>query len=265
VESQITEESARVIFSILYMGDHAFNGGVREFSGAKAYQAMAEEIRGAFEKGAFADVVRLMDTHFGMHHYSLKDLFKDEQRKILNSIIKETMQEFASSYRQLYENHRILLGFLSEAALPIPKPFFTAAEVTLNLDIQRAVEEEMQAEKVQNLLKEIRKLNVPLDRVSLEFILRQKVEEDLARFEENPSDLSCLQRAVKMLEIAFTLPIQLNLWEVQNTYYRMAKKMVQGYRSRATQGEKTASQWIEHFTSLGQKLSFNLKAILPGE
>ncbi len=63
------------------MGDHAFNGGVREFSGAKAYQTMAEEIRDAFEKGAFADVVRLMDKHFGMHHYSLKDLFKDEQRK----------------------------------------------------------------------------------------------------------------------------------------------------------------------------------------
>lgn len=226
---------------------------------------MAEEIRDAFEKGSFADVVRLMDKHFGMHHYSLKDLFKDEQRKIVNSIIKETTQEFESSYRQLYENHRILVGFLSETAIPIPKPFFTAAEVTLNLDIQKAFEEEMQAEKVQNILKEIRKLNVPLDRVSLEFILRHKVEEDLAGFEENPSDLSFLQRAEKMLEIAFTLPILLNLWEVQNIYYRMAKKMVQEYRSRAAQGEKTASQWIEHFTSLGQKLSFNLKAILPGE
>ena len=265
VESQITEESARLFFSILYMGDHAFNGGVREFSGAKAYQTMAEEIRDAFEKGAFADVVRLMDGHFGTHHYSLKDLFKDEQRKILNSIIKGTMEEFETSYRQMYENHRILMGFLSETALPVPKPFFTAAEFTLNLDIQRAFGEEINVEKIQNIMKEIRKLNVPVEGVSLEFIVRRKIEEEVRRIEENPSDLSVLKGVEKTLDIAFSLPIQLNLWEAQNIYYRMTKKIYPDYKSKAAQGDQPASQWIEQFKSLGQKLSFNLKSILPGE
>jgi hypothetical protein len=265
VNSQITGESARVIFSILYMGDHAYNGGVREFPGAKAYQTMAEEIRDAFEKGAFADVVRLMDKHFGMYHYSLKDLFKDEQRKILNSIIKETMEEFETSYRQMYDNHRILMGFLTETALPVPRPFFTAAEFTLNLDIQRAFGDEINVEKIQSILKEIRKLNVPVDGVSLEFVVRRKIEKEMGSIEENPSDLSVLKRVEKTLGIAFSLPIQLNLWEPQNIYYRTAKKIYQDYQPKAAQGDQPASQWTEQFKSLGQKLSFNLKSILPGE
>ncbi len=62
-----------------------------------------------------------------------------------------------------------------------------------------------------------------------------------------------------------TLPIQLNLWEAQNIYYRMAKKIYQDYQAKAAQGDQSASQWIEQFKSLGQKLSFNLKSILPGE
>ena len=265
VESGITGDAARLFFSILYMGDHAFNGGVREFSDDKAYQTMAEEIREAFEKGAFADVVRLMDKHFGTHHYSLKDLFRDEQRKILNLIIQETMDEFETSYRQMYDTHRLLMGFLSETALPIPKPFFTAAEFTLNLDIQRAFEGEIQGEKIQDIMKEIRKLNVAVDTVSLEFIVRLKMERAMESFRENPSDLSILKRMEKMLEIAFTLPIQLNLWEVQNIYYRMAKRIYGDYQSKAAQGDGSASKWIEQFKSVGQKLSFNLKAVLPGE
>jgi hypothetical protein len=39
-----------------------------------------------------------MDIHFGMHTYSLKDLFRDEQRHILNLIIAGTLQEFEDKF-----------------------------------------------------------------------------------------------------------------------------------------------------------------------
>ncbi|MGB8273646.1 MAG: DUF3536 domain-containing protein, partial [Alphaproteobacteria bacterium] len=86
VSSQITRESEWVTFCILHLGNHDFNGGVRQFLGEDAYQTMKDEISMTFEKGAFGDVIRLMDKHFGMHHYCLKDLFRDEQRKILDQL-----------------------------------------------------------------------------------------------------------------------------------------------------------------------------------
>lgn len=263
VSSQITRESERVTFSVLHLGNHDFNGGVRQFLGDEAYQMMVEEIVTAFEKGAFAEVVRLMDKHFGMHSYSLKDLFKDEQRKILNLLLRETMKEFESDYRQLYEDNRILMGFLYEAGIPIPRPFLVAAEFTLNLDAKRALEGEIDVEKIQNIPRDIQKWNILVDTVGIEFILRHRTEQEMDKFFENPSDLSTLEKMEKILDMAFSLPIELNLWEVQNIYHKMASTIYGDYHSKAMQGDEQASLWTEKFKSLGQKLSFNVGAILP--
>jgi alpha-amylase/alpha-mannosidase (GH57 family) len=262
VSSQITRESELVTFCILHLGNHDFNGGVRHFLGEEACQAMKEEVNTAFEKGAFADVVRLMDKHFGMHHYSLKDLFRDEQRKILDLVIKATTDDFETAYRQMYENNRILMGFLQEAGIPIPRPFLMAAEFTLNLDLRRALEAEMGLEKMKNLMQEIQKWNVPIDAVGFEFILRNKMEQKIKIFFENPSGVSILEEFEEGLDIASSLPFSLTLWEIQNIYYRMAKTVYPDFVSKAMEGDEEALRWTEQFKSLGQKLSFNLESIL---
>jgi alpha-amylase/alpha-mannosidase (GH57 family) len=263
VSSQITWESELATFCILHLGNHDFNGGVRTFLGEEAYQTMKEEITSAFEKGAFADVVRLMDKHFGMHHYSLKDLFKDEQRKILDLLIKATLDDFESAYRQMYESNRILMGFLQEASFPISRPFLMAAEFTLNLDMQRALETEVDIEKIKTVMKDIEKWNVTLDAVNLEFILRHQIEKEMRRFLEHSSDLAILEAIEKLLAIASSLPFELNLWEIQNIYYGMGKTSYSNFVTKAREGDEQASGWIERFRSLGQKLSFNLESILP--
>jgi alpha-amylase/alpha-mannosidase (GH57 family) len=263
VSSQITRESELVTFCILHLGNHDFNGGVRTFLGEEVYQTMKEEVRTGFEKGAFADVVRLMDKHFGMHHYSLKGLFKDEQRKILDLLIKATLDDFESAYRQMYENNRILMGFLQEARFPISRPFLMAAEFTLNLDMRRALEGQIDIDKIKTMMNDIEKWNVALDAVSLEFILRHQVEKEMRRFLDHSSDLTILEKIEKLLTMAFSLPFELNLWEIQNIYYGMGKAIYPDFVAKAREGDDQASRWIEGFRSLGQKLSFNLESILP--
>ncbi len=103
---------------------------------------MKKEIITAFEKGAFADIVRLIDRQAGVQTYSLLHLFRDEQRKILNHVISETLEGFEHAYRLMYENNRVLMLFLQEAGMPVPKTFLTAAEFILNVDIKRALEAE---------------------------------------------------------------------------------------------------------------------------
>ena len=51
---------------------------------------MKQEISAVFESGDFAVIVRLMDKHFGMSNYSLKDLFADEQEyeELLSSALR---------------------------------------------------------------------------------------------------------------------------------------------------------------------------------
>jgi hypothetical protein len=152
VTSAITLNRALVSFCVFYLGDHSLNGGARTFLGEDAYRSMKEGISAAFERGDFADVVRQMDAHFGTHNYSLTDLFRDEQRKILNRVISKVMGEFEDSYQQMFERHCGLMGYLQEAGMPVPKAFLTAAEFALNLDLRMSFEEdEIVPERVRGL------------------------------------------------------------------------------------------------------------------
>jgi hypothetical protein len=54
--------------------------------------SMKQEITIAFEKGSDFSILKLIDSHLGMHSYSPVHLFKDVQREVLNRILSETME-----------------------------------------------------------------------------------------------------------------------------------------------------------------------------
>ena len=94
LRSHVTRKTARISFCNLYFGGQTLNCGACSFLGDTAYQTMKQEVTAAFTGCDFAAVIRLIDTHFGMHNYSLKDLFRDEQRNILQHILADTLKEF---------------------------------------------------------------------------------------------------------------------------------------------------------------------------
>ena len=264
ISSVITGESSSLSFSVLHLGNHDFNCGVRKFVSKKTYKTMSREINDAFESGAFADVVRLIDKHFGSHRYSHKDLFRDEQRTILDSLIKETMDGFEASYRRMYEDHRILMGFLKDSGIPVPKAFFTAAELILNLDLKRRLLGETDIEAVQELLREFKAWGASMDTVDLEFSLRTALGRKMKGFAADPSDVKALKNIEAAIDAARILPFELSLWQVQNIYYMMAKTMYPGFGDIPAEAEAAAKR-NARFRSLGRKLNLNMDHVLPGQ
>lgn len=263
ITSAITCKSEHISFSVLHFGDHSINGGVRNFLGDDAYQSMKHEIITAFESGDFADIIRLMDTHFGMHIYSLIDLFRDEQRKILGILIGKTLEEFESSYRQIYDNNRILMGFLQEAGIPIPKAFYTVAAFTLGLDLKKSFEGEIDTLKIQYIVDEIKKWKISIDFTDIEFTARHGIERLMDALYKNPSDVLLLHEVRKAIDALNSMPFEINLWYVQNIYYKLAKTVYKEYRVKAKFGDTDAAAWTDEFKNIGQGLFFNIGAVLP--
>jgi len=264
VSSKITEESELISFCVLHFGGHALNGGVRTFLGPDAYQSMKKEIISTFEKGDFADIVRLMDHHFGMHNYSLTNLFRDEQRNIINSLILKTLEDFENAYRQMYENNRILMSFLKETGVPLKKAFFAVAEVTLNFDLKKTfMEEILDADRIQNLISDIKKWDISLDSVDIEFAARRKLEERMDALYANPNDSDLLQEILKRLELIRLLPIEMNFWHTQNIYYKIINAAYYEILLKAKSGDENAMRWIDGFKYLGEMLFFNISSVLP--
>jgi len=266
ISSRITWESEQISFCVLHFGGHALNGGVRTFLGADAYQSMKNEIFSTFEKGEFADIVRLMDTHFGMHNYSLINLFRDQQRTILNLLIGQTMEDFETAYRQMYEHNRILMGFLQGMGIPVKRSFLAAAEFTLNAELKRAFTEEVHsADRIQSIFSDMKRWEVPLDTVEIEFAVRRGLERLIENFSRNHPDTGLLLEIQKRLELLRLLPIEINYWQTQNIYYKIAKTTYREILARAGTGDEEANRWTATFTYIGEMLFFNVAAILPAD
>lgn len=226
IRSAITRENDRISFCTMHFGSHSVNGGVRSFIGDDAYQAMKQEITGAFEQGEFAEVIRGMDRHFGMHTYSLKDLFRDHQRQILKRIISQTMQEFEEKLGTLYQNSRSLMGFLRDTGMPVPTRFTTTAQISLNLVLQQLFDMPViDFTRVAAALAELADWELHLDQTALELVVRRRVEEEISFLDRHPDDHERCAQLLRLLQMLDTLPFSVNLWQAQNVCWQMLQRV----------------------------------------
>jgi hypothetical protein len=258
--SEITCESCVVSFGVLHFGDHNLNGGVRRFDGEEAYQTLVREIHEPFAGADFPVVLRLLDRHFGESTYSLRSLFRDEQRKILNRILESTLAEAEAVYRQLYENQAPMMRFLTNLHIPLPRAFHVAAEFFLNAQLRRSLEsEDLDSERIGSLLEAATVEGVALDTATLEYAFRKNIERLAEQFLAQPTDFSLLQRLDSAVGLLQRLPFSVDLWKVQNNYYRMLQLVHPEFQGKAEQGDETARAWVDHFIALGEKLWVRVK------
>jgi alpha-amylase/alpha-mannosidase (GH57 family) len=253
--STITRESGTLTFGVLHFGDHHLNCGVRLFRNEEAYHQTLQELHAAFSAADFPQVIRLLDKHFGESTYSLRNLFRDEQRKVLNKILNTSLARAESHFRQVFERRAQLMRFLTDLNIPLPKAFGAAAEFTINLDLARALEaEELDVERVRQLLEEARSLQIKLDDTTLEFTMRKSIEGMMRRLAARPVAIGLLERIVAAIQLVEVLPFELNLWTMENLYYEMLENSFADFQKQAQQGDETARQWMQQFQALGALL-----------
>jgi hypothetical protein len=260
VTSEITGESAVISFGVFHFGDHVINAGVRGYQGEGAYQEMVAETTQTCAAADFTGVIRLLDKHFGSATYSLKSLFRDEQRKVLDYILQSTMSEIERAYRQLYEHHYPPMRFLSELGGPVPRAFHSAAELIINIDLHRAVNSDpIDAEAVQNLIATAKTWQVELDGDGVGYDFKTTLEKMAVELLASPDDLDNLGKIVNAVSLARRLPFPVDLWKVQNIYWDILQTSYPEFKKKAAQNDRTAAAWQEAFVSLGKHLSIHVE------
>jgi hypothetical protein len=249
----------RVTFGVLHFGDHNVSGGIRLFQGEEAYKALVEEITEVFKGADFPEVIRAVDRNFGAEVYSLKLLFRDEQRKILEMILAANMADVDAVYRQLHMQNAPLIRFLTDIGYPVAKSFHVAAELVLNGALRRSFEADTpDITEIRGILYEAEMEKVSLDGAGLGYTLRKTIEKMMRRFQETPEDTGLLAHIDAAVEMGNALPFEVIFWKTQNIYWEMLLSEFPEYRSRAGQGDEKAGEWVRLFAALGAKLSVRL-------
>lgn len=255
VSSEITRAAETLTYGAFYMGAHSVLAAVRPYRGEEAYKEMVQALTDAFNKSDPFEVTRLLDKHFGGISYSLREMFRDKQRTVLDLILKSTLSDIENVYRQVYEHQALLMRFLKSLDIPLPRPLHAAAELILNADLRRELEKEKpDTGRVADLLSQAKMWEVSLDHLALSLSLRQTAEKLSSRLRAEPEDLSRLEDLDEVVGLTRIVPFEVSLWKVQNDYYEMLQTVCPGRREKAEQGDEGARAWVDRFESLGEQL-----------
>ena len=250
--SRITHQSANVTFGALHLGDNSLIAGVRPFQGDEAYQSLVRDTESAFLRTDIADAVRALDRHFEQTSYSLKSLFKDEQRRVVSRLLASVVDEAEAMYRQIYDNHASLMRFLTEIHMRFPQVLSVTSDFVVNAALRRAFQEDpLDLGRISTLLDTVRRENITLDAAGLSYALSGRINSLMQAFAAMPEDLATLQRMNEIFSILNSLPFQINLWKVQNLFYGMDRTL----RLQMEQRQDPQSRlWLRQFAELGAKL-----------
>ncbi len=257
--SEITRVTETLVFSALHLGDHNLNCGIKQFAGEEAFQQMAAELTEAFSRADLPGTLRLMDKEFGEARYSLKSLFRDGQRAVLEEVLTATLDEAEASYRQIHENQAPLISFLRDLGVPLPKAMRASAQAAVNSLLRHEfAADEMDIARVQSLLEESRASSVDLDSPTLEYTLRKTIEKQFDQFLKNPADPEILRRLPPAVHLARSLPFEVVLWSAQNGWFEIRRTAYEEFANRDAAGDAEAHPWVEQFRQLGEELRISV-------
>ena len=253
IRSEITWNSGDFSFALLHFGGQSLSAGIRPYRTSGEFAALQDELHAIFARGDIPEVVRRMDRHFAGSTYSIWHLFRDEQRRVLQQIMAQTMAEVEDAYQAIYENHFSLIHFLREIDMPIPRPLAMPVEMVLTDKVRELLEaEQLHPAELQSLTEEVENLALPLDEPMLGLAAGRQLARQMERLARSPQNLALLLTILEALKSLCALPFKPDLWQAQNLYWQI-------YRwSLADKKERPSGEWQENFRELGRFLGVDI-------
>lgn len=257
VTFDVTRNSDILTYGAVYMGGHNLNCGVQFFHSQDNYNQLVAEVRQDFEAADLVETIRALDRHFGETHYSIKNLFRDEQFKILDQILVATREDIYNAYKSITDRYAPLAHFLNDVHMPSLQSLAPAVEYVINAELQKQFENgHPDAERVRLLLEEARTTNARIEENLLAFAVKKHFDRLSDELLKSPFDLDLLQRFSNSAALLPVLPHAVNLWKAQNVYDQVRTTALPRMEDRVNGKAET---WKDKFMTLGEQLGFHIE------
>ena len=255
LHSDTSWEENTLVFAVIHQGDLNFIGGAREYVDEKTYGSMRDELRDVFSRSDIPLMISTLEKHFGSQSYTLWDLFKDGQRKVIYTVLDSTLTDTESAFRHIYQQFFPLLSAMKERQIPPPKVLEDPVWYILNLDLKKILSaEDPDTQRLAVLVGEMTKGKFEPDTMTLNFTAGAAITALMQRLRESPDDVVLMEKINEVFNILSPLALKYNLWKCQNIYFRIGRGIAVDMQDRAGSGNAHARQWIRLFEELGYYL-----------
>jgi alpha-amylase/alpha-mannosidase (GH57 family) len=266
IHSRVTEESEDVCFAVLHLGDQNLSAAVRRYNASDpeevaAFHTFSTDVATAIRRANLPEIIRLIDRFFGGTAYSLTSLFADEQHRILNTILNQTISEMEDSLEKIYQDHASLLHFLTETGMAAPPALASAARFAINASLRRAIEAEIfDTIEIDVLLNRAKADQIPLDTTLLGYTAGQRMKRAMIALEtavalgaEDAAASAALTTALVVSDTIHRMPFEVNIWQAQNIWNDLLRRS-----DRST----WPPEWTADFRKLGQSMNISVDQLV---
>ncbi len=221
VTSLITRSEKLFSFVTLYLGQLNFFGHISVNLPQEDFDRTTLEISTAFERSEASKVIGLMEDFFGGERFNFWQLFRDEKRKILENISKQSANLIDTAFREIYNDGYQFMTAVKLNNLPLPEAYQSAALFVLNEDLQRFFSNgQLNLRVLKHLYREFKKWGLEITRApQLQLSASERIYHEIqhiAAFPENAHDLlHNLNQTLRLLE---SMEVEINFWKSQNLY-----------------------------------------------
>jgi alpha-amylase/alpha-mannosidase (GH57 family) len=263
VTSDITRDSLEADFAALHLGGPDVHCVLNASPNPAGLAGLQSELFRLFREGTVADVVAALGRSFAPKVYRLQDVFLEDRRRILRTVLKDVLGRFDEVYRRVIDDNRKLLTFLSEANVPMPEPIRLAYRYVLDADVSDLLEtwdgDARGIEKLATLQREAERFALPLDEDGFRDVLRRRVEGLMETLHEDPRPETA-RRLLDWLDFAERAGWTPGLWRTENLFYDLWGKRLK----QTLDLDRADDPSVRPFLDLARRLRFRVPLPAPG-
>ena len=263
IQSKITLQKSNMMFALMQYSGGDFHCAIKEYSDDAEFNRIKSDLIKTFLMNPLTEIIRTLDEFFGKEYFTLKDIFIEERRKILQILLKGKLEKFSQTYQVMYDEGKGSIYHLQGLGLKIPDEFKISAAYALSHKFNDIVVhsggflEDDAIQQAMDLNYEAKKIDIQLDKTPSNVIFSKKILQNINRLVHSFE----IQQADVILELFDTiekLELQIDISEAQNIYFskiyhRIGYIIENGLENKRSNNKK----FIEMLLEIGVDLNIN--------
>ena len=263
IKSRITLEKYDLMFALLRYSGGDFHCAIKEYSGVDEYNEIQKNLTSTFVNYPLTEIIRSLDKNFGAEYYTLKDIFIEERRKILNVMIQGKTNKFSGLYKDIYEDGKASIFHFKNLGLNPPDEFKIAAKYVLGIEFNKQFEnadalfDEHDLQEAIDINNEAKILDIKLDKKLANRIFTEKINEAMYTLAKNP-EIHRIETVLNLFKYVGLLELRVDTSESQNTYFNKIHEILEEIVSNLEDfKDEYDRKFVLLLLELGVKLNIN--------
>ena len=263
IRSRITLQKSNLMFALMQYSGGDFHCAIKEYSDDFEYNEMKNNLIKIFMLNPLTEIIRALDENFGKDYFTLKDIFIEERRKILQRLLKDKMEKFAQIYQDMYDEGKGSIYHMQTLGLPIPDEFKIAAEYALSRKFNELIKdsngfvEPSVLQQATDINYEAKSMGIKLDKQPSNKIFSKKILQNINRlaysFEIQQADV-----VLELFDYVEKLELEVDISEAQNIFFsKLYTNVGEIIETGITNKRSSDKRFAEMLLDIGTKLNIN--------